>query len=162
MMDQHLRRHKSDGAEDLRAKGDAGAASNRETDTKAPRRFELGEVMAQFGSGATAGLLADVIIHPVDTVRTRLWMQGTVTGTAYNYTGVTHAVTSILRQEGIPALYKGFGSVVLLTPLANGLYFMAYEFVKQELEQDDKGPRYFGVSPTYSPIVAAGLGKSIC
>ena len=124
--------------------------------------FEATETLAQFASGATAGLLADGILHPVDTVRTRLWMQGTsMNGPTYHYTGVTQAVSSMLRQEGVAALFKGFGSVALFTPLGSGLYFVSYELVKKELERDFCGPRYLNVSPTYSPVLAAILGTAI-
>lgn len=93
-------------------------------------------------------------------MRTRLWLQG-CSKYEYKYRGVIHAVASILRKEGVPALYKGFSSVALFSPLANGLYFSAYEFAKQELECDAHGPLYFNLSPTCSPVVAATLATML-
>lgn len=41
-----------------------------------------------------------------------------------------------VRQEGVRALYKGFGIVALMTTPAHALYFMAYEGAKRRLQTD--------------------------
>lgn len=123
----------------------------------------LRESLAQFTSGAAAGLVADGMLHPIDTVRTRLWvMQGGPSSAMYpyRYRGVTHGLASVLRDEGATALFKGFGAVALLTPLANGLYFATYEYAKKVLERDAQGARYLNISPPYWPVIAASLGTA--
>ena len=66
----------------------------------------------------------------------------------------------MLRDEGATALFKGFGAVALLTPLANGLYFATYEYAKKVLERDAQGARYLNISPPYWPVIAASLGTA--
>ena len=87
--------------------------------------------MVEFVAGAASGFVADGVTHPVDTARTRLWVQGE--GTAYRYSGLLHGTVDMVKQEGLPSLFKGFGSVALLTPLAHGLYFGSYEWFKRIL-----------------------------
>jgi len=87
--------------------------------------------MVEFVAGAASGFVADGVTHPVDTVRTRLWVQGE--GTAYRYSGLLHGTVDMVKKEGLPSLFKGFGSVALLTPLAHGLYFGSYEWFKRTL-----------------------------
>lgn len=41
-----------------------------------------------------------------------------------------------VRNEGVRALYKGFGIVALMTTPAHALYFMAYEGAKRKLQTD--------------------------
>jgi len=78
--------------------------------------------------------MADGATHPVDTIRTRLWMQGGKNA-GYRYNGLWHGFCDIVKKEGVRSLYKGFGSVALLTPVAHGLYFGSYEWAKKALSE---------------------------
>lgn len=73
------------------------------------------------------GLVCDVVVHPMDTVRTRLMMQVRLRArlpsnseehatprvqtstSATQYRGVADAFVSIVRNEGIRTLYRGAG-----------------------------------------------------
>jgi len=108
-----------------------------------------------FLAGGMAGLLSDSIMHPVDTVRTRLWVQDKV-APELRYRGSLDAVCKINRSEGLKAFYKGFGSVLAVTPLAYGVYFSTYEAAKHYI-----GKR--SGAGTESPAVhfAAGIAANI-
>ena len=111
----------------------------------------------QFISGALAGLVSESVVHPIDTVRTRLQTQGpskAASGGAtsaaaaavglkesgaaaaggQHYTGTGHALRTIMRQEGVRGLYGGFGPVCAFTVPAHGLYFIGYELAKARLQ----------------------------
>ncbi|EKX37452.1 hypothetical protein GUITHDRAFT_97273 [Guillardia theta CCMP2712] len=90
--------------------------------------------LIDFTAGSVSGLVADGATHPIDTIRTRLWVQGPATGLEYRYRGLWDGFRDIVRKEGINALFKGFGSVALLTPVAHGLYFGSYEWSKMKLQ----------------------------
>ena len=124
----------------------SGEVGSDECDPEPATVFRPAESLAQFTSGAAAGLVADGVLHPFDTVRTRLWMQGRDPAYPFAYRGVTHAMTSVLREEGFAALFKGFGAVAWFTPAANGLYFATYEWVKKLLENDARGAQYVNIS----------------
>jgi len=80
-------------------------------------------------SGASAGVIADGIMHPIDTIRARLQVQQGKS----NYRGLLHAFSTIVQQEGWRALYKGFPIVVSATVPAHALYFGGYELSKKLL-----------------------------
>ncbi|KAL5004222.1 hypothetical protein ScPMuIL_017678 [Solemya velum] len=79
------------------------------------------ELLATF----TGGLLADVMLFPAETVLHRLYLQGTrtiidntdtglgVIPINTNYEGVLDCFKSIIMEEGLGGLYKGFGALVL-------------------------------------------------
>ena len=86
-----------------------------------------------------AGVVADLITHPVSTVKTRLQVQGASragTGSLVQYRGIWHATSSIARAEGAAGLYKGVGIVVASAAPAQGLYFVGYDAARAALPKD--------------------------
>lgn len=79
------------------------------------------ELVATF----TGNLLADIMLYPLETILHRLCMQGTrtiidntdtglgVIPIITRYEGVIDCLKSIISEEGISGLYKGFGALVL-------------------------------------------------
>jgi len=86
-------------------------------------------------AGALAGGVADFSVHPIDTVRTRLQVQKSQ-GSNAAYRGTAHAFSSIIKNEGFTALYKGIGIVLASTIPAHALYFGGYEISKMMLKSD--------------------------
>eukprot|EP00899_Mesostigma_viride_P011019 jgi/Mesvir1/19919/Mv13190-RA.1 len=79
--------------------------------------------------GGAAGIVAMSSTYPLEMVRGRLSVQGD--GSAAKYRGMVHAATSIIRQEGPLALYKGWlPSVIGVIPYV-GLNFAVYESLKE-------------------------------
>jgi hypothetical protein len=85
-------------------------------------------------AGATAGAIADICTHPIDTLRTRIQV-GKSAGVEISYNGLTEAFIGTLKGEGISGLYKGFGIVLFGTIPAHALYFTGYEFCKSWLNK---------------------------
>lgn len=82
-----------------------------------------------FIAGAGAGIIATVVTYPLDMLKTRLTMNHVNKGKAH-YKGIWDAATTIVKQEGTLALYKGLWTSVLgVIPFAGGT-FMAYNFIK--------------------------------
>jgi len=98
-----------------------------------------GNPLVHMFAGATAGVIADAAMHPIDTIRTRLQVQS---GTGI-YRSTSHAFATIVRNEGWAALYKGFPIVVAATIPAHALYFSGYELSKKLLfpskREEEKG-----------------------
>lgn len=59
-------------------------------------------------AGGLAGATSNVILYPLEVVRSRLTIDSTGT-----YKGVLHALGKIQRQEGLKSLYRGVGPSVL-------------------------------------------------
>ena len=60
-------------------------------------------------AGALAGIFAQTITFPGDTVRRRMQANG-VSGGIPTYTGTMHCVSSILRHEGYLGLFSGYSA----------------------------------------------------
>lgn len=92
-----------------------------------------------FLSAFIASFLAAIVSNPIDVIRTRLMNQRRIFR-SYGATSVTHStayfsnsfecLTSILRNEGIMALYKGFVPAFLRMGPWNWTFFLVYEKLK--------------------------------
>ncbi|SCU91331.1 LAMI_0E05468g1_1 [Lachancea mirantina] len=89
------------------------------------RTFEDTEVTAL--SGAMAGFLAGITVCPLDVAKTRLQAQGRSTGSSNYYNGIVGTLKTILRDEGVRGLYKGFVPIVLGYFPTWMIYFSVYE-----------------------------------
>jgi solute carrier family 25 phosphate transporter 23/24/25/41 len=77
-------------------------------------------------AGGLAGMVSTIATYPLDLVRTRLSVQ-TLPGRgggdagdaiyAARYRGMWHCLSSIFKEEGFLALYKGMGVSILVRPL---------------------------------------------
>ncbi|ONK56954.1 uncharacterized protein A4U43_C10F15050 [Asparagus officinalis] len=85
----------------------------------------------RLGAGACAGIIAMSATYPMDMVRGRITVQ--TANSPYQYKGMFHALSTVYRQEGFRALYKGWlPSVIGVVPYV-GLNFAVYESLKEWL-----------------------------
>ena len=82
--------------------------------------------------GPAAGLGAQSICFPLDTVRRRLQLAGT------HYNGVFDAFKTIVRTEGVRGLYKGMAPNAVKVVPNNAVRFFVYDFLKQRFGTSDK------------------------
>eukprot|EP00171_Calliarthron_tuberculosum_P017007 IDg17007t1 len=83
-------------------------------------------------AGAIAGVCSDAVLHPVDTVKSRLQAQG---GPPWIYRSMTHAVQRIVATEGVRrGLYAGFGAVLAGSVPTHALIFATYKSTKRAVE----------------------------
>ena len=64
--------------------------------------------------------------YPLDLVRTRLAAQTT---SAY-YTGIWHALSTIVKDEGILGLYRGLGATLTQVAPSLAINYCAYETLR--------------------------------
>ncbi|XP_057968876.1 mitochondrial adenine nucleotide transporter ADNT1-like [Malania oleifera] len=87
--------------------------------------------LLRLGAGACAGIIAMSATYPMDMVRGRLTVQ--TEKSPRQYKGIFHALSTVLREEGPRALYKGWlPSVIGVIPYV-GLNFAVYESLKDYL-----------------------------
>ncbi|XP_050376850.1 mitochondrial adenine nucleotide transporter ADNT1-like [Argentina anserina] len=85
----------------------------------------------RLGAGACAGIIAMSSTYPMDLVRGRLTVQ--TENSPRHYRGIFHALSTVFREEGPRALYKGWlPSVIGVIPYV-GLNFAVYESLKDWL-----------------------------
>uniref|UniRef100_A0A803KZJ7 Mitochondrial adenine nucleotide transporter ADNT1 n=1 Tax=Chenopodium quinoa TaxID=63459 RepID=A0A803KZJ7_CHEQI len=108
--------------------------------------------LLRLGAGATAGIIAMSATYPMDMVRGRITVQ--TDKSPYQYRGMIHALSTILREEGPRALYKGWlPSVIGVIPYV-GLNFAVYESLKEWLVK----ARPFGLVQDSELSVTTRLG----
>ncbi|XP_048192683.1 solute carrier family 25 member 43 [Perognathus longimembris pacificus] len=85
-------------------------------------------------AGSLAGMVSTIVMYPTDLIKTRLIVQNMLEP---SYRGLVHAFTTIYRQEGFLALYRGVSLAVLgALPFSTGSLL-----VYMNLEKIWNGPR---------------------
>ncbi|RAL52357.1 unnamed protein product [Cuscuta campestris] len=84
------------------------------------------DLFVHFVGGGLAGMTATSATYPLDLVRTRLAAQRS---TMY-YQGISHAISTICRDEGFFGLYKGLGATLLSVGPSIAISFSVYESLR--------------------------------
>ncbi|KAI9805117.1 MAG: hypothetical protein M1825_000951 [Sarcosagium campestre] len=111
----------------------------------------------------TAGFLADlaasVIYVPSEVLKTRLQLQGRHNNpffkSGYNYRSTLDATRTIIRHEGLPALFYGYKATLFRDLPFSALQFAFYEQA-QEWARDYAGSRHIGLA--WEIATAGGAG----
>ena len=85
-------------------------------------------------AGAASGAFADVLTHPVCTIKARMMTQGAASaagGEVYVYKGLMDGFKHIVRTEGSLAMYKGLGIVLIGAAPAQALFFTGMTTVQK-------------------------------
>eukprot|EP00049_Salpingoeca_infusionum_P002914 m.61273 g.61273 ORF g.61273 m.61273 type:complete len:390 (-) comp11854_c0_seq5:112-1281(-) len=93
-------------------------------------RHLLNSLIAGWG----AGVLSKGIVYPLDVIKKRLQVQGFEEarrhfGTTNRYANAVHALTQILKIEGMAALYKGFQPTILKSAFSTMITFFCYDLI---------------------------------
>jgi solute carrier family 25 folate transporter 32 len=87
-----------------------------------------------FVCGGVSKVLSGLLMYPLTTVRTRLQQNQFVSeGEGEKYRGAREVVVRAWREEGVRGFYKGLGPNILKGIPQKGLYFYAYELIKEGL-----------------------------
>lgn len=73
-------------------------------------------------AGGSSAVISRLFTYPPDTIKSRLQVQG-AGGGAKLYTSTSDAFFKIIKTEGVPGFYRGFGAIVLTVIPANMCYF---------------------------------------
>jgi hypothetical protein len=73
--------------------------------------------------GMISGAVAKVVVYPMDTIKKRLQIVGMernikVYGPIGKYSGTRDAITSIVKEEGFQALYRGLIPAIMKVTLS--------------------------------------------
>lgn len=86
-------------------------------------------IVESLAFGAVAGAAAQTFTYPIDLLRRRLQLQG-IGGAPNVYTGPFHAVKTIVKEEGVLALYRGMIPCYLKVIPAISISFCTYELMR--------------------------------
>lgn len=97
----------------------------------------MNDTLATLTAGSFSGAVADLVTHPISTVKTRLQVQGASaslgSSSLVSYSGPFSAFRVIVATEGVGSLYTGIGAVLAAAAPAQALYFVGYEAARSVL-----------------------------
>ncbi|GFZ50798.1 hypothetical protein JCM24511_08556 [Saitozyma sp. JCM 24511] len=96
-------------------------------------------------SGALSGLTSAIILQPLDLLKTRL--QQSYEGESRKRRRITPVLREVLRDDGIPGLWRGTVPTLVRNVPGVAMYFYALSAIRGELSQIP----YFAVSQSSSP-----------
>jgi solute carrier family 25 citrate transporter 1 len=103
-------------------------------------------------AGTGAGFVESIIMHPLDTLKTRFQAERCLEKVSFSRIWTT--TSSMIQQESVWSLYKGFGPVCSIITPKVALQFGGLNFFKQNLQ--DKS-----IVPTSAVPVIAGIFTGI-
>eukprot|EP00898_Chlorokybus_atmophyticus_P007189 jgi/Chlat1/7471/Chrsp6S07476 len=114
-------------------------------------------------AGLTSSMATQLVVVPVDVVSQRLMVQGGVGGTQAKYLGGSHAFRTILRHEGIPGLYRGFGASLITYAPSSSVWWGAYGASQRGIWRLLYSAGWSETeSPSRSAVVAVQTSASLC
>lgn len=88
-------------------------------------------------AGVSGGVLATVILHPLDVIKIRFAANDERHLPTPRYSGITNAFFTIYQQEGLRGLYRGVIPNVVGAGTSWGLYFLFYNTIKTWIQEGD-------------------------
>lgn len=89
--------------------------------------------LGKLGSGALAGAVAQTLTYPFDVLRRRFQVVS-VDGLGFKYHGTWHALSTIVKTEGVKGLYKGLSANLLKVVPSMAASWLSFEMVKDMLD----------------------------
>ena len=115
--------------------------------------------LAYLAGGFLADLAASVVYVPSEVLKTRLQLQGRWNNpffySGYNYKGTVDAARTIVRREGVAALFYGYKATIWRDLPFSALQFAFYE-QEQEWAKRYKGSRDIGLGLEVLTATTAG------
>ncbi|KAI2797831.1 hypothetical protein BLOT_015251 [Blomia tropicalis] len=87
-------------------------------------------------AGISGGVASTLALHPLDLLKVRLAVNDGQVVTRPQYTGLTNAVVTIFRQEGIRGFYRGVTPNCWGAGASWGFYFLFYNSIKSHMSRD--------------------------
>jgi len=89
---------------------------------------------SRFAVAQVTAITAGYASYPMDTVRRRLMMQSEKPKEEHKYKSTVHCMTTILKEEGGGAFFKGAGANALRT-VGSAMVLVLYDSIKDAIEQ---------------------------
>ncbi|XP_066158239.1 solute carrier family 25 member 32 isoform X1 [Euwallacea fornicatus] len=105
-------------------------------------------------AGISGGAISTLILHPLDLMKIRFSVSDGRT-TVPQYTSLSSAFYTVVRQEGFKGLYRGVAPNVWGSGSAWGFYFLFYNSIKNWIQ---KGDSHCPLGPKWHMLAAAEAG----
>ena len=88
--------------------------------------------IGKLAAGAVSGAVAQTITYPFDVLRRRFQIN-TMSGMGYQYAGIGHAISTIVRNEGLRGMYKGIVPNLLKVAPSMASSWLSFEMTRDML-----------------------------
>ncbi|KAI5054637.1 hypothetical protein GOP47_0029782 [Adiantum capillus-veneris] len=102
-------------------------------------------------AGGLAGGFTNVVLHPIDTVKTKLQTRGS----ASIYSGPFDVISKVFASQGIGGFYSGVQAAFLGSVMSSATYFGTYELAKCIFSS------IISIPKAITPPLAAALGNVV-
>lgn len=98
--------------------------------------------LASLFAGVGSGMASSVACAPLDLVRTRMQVTGSITNTKIHSVDkasqplMMKSLRDIIKKDGITGCFRGLGVTLVTVPTFWGVYFPLYEHFKNEMKED--------------------------
>lgn len=111
----------------------------------------MGDKLIEGASGAISALAANLLLHPLELLRTKLQADKA-------YHSLLAYVIELIKKEGVKGLYAGFSSSMLSVATSYGTYFLAASYFKELLL---KSKPVLSTSDTLAVTLASSIAVTI-
>lgn len=109
----------------------------------------------EFVWGGLAGAFGEGMMHPVDTIKTRLQSQAVITGTQ-GQKSIFQMIRMVWAADGLKGFYRGVAPGVTGSLATGATYFGIIESTKKRLEE-----RHPGLSGHWAHFIAGAVGDTL-
>eukprot|EP00300_Choanocystis_sp_HF-7_P033798 c4622_g1_i1.p1 GENE.c4622_g1_i1~~c4622_g1_i1.p1 ORF type:complete len:326 (+),score=40.99 c4622_g1_i1:25-978(+) len=102
-------------------------------------------VTQQMISASAGSIITTAVVNPLDVIKTRLQMRGTLTSWA--------VLSQMIRREGVRSLGGGLSASILMQIPSSAIYLTIYERLRGRLEQEN-------FSTTSAVVIAGATGRT--
>ncbi|UJR14576.1 hypothetical protein I4U23_001572 [Adineta vaga] len=113
----------------------------------------------KFLIGGMAGMSATMIVNPLDLVKNRMQMSG-AEGATREYRSTFHAITTIIRNEGIRGLYASLSAGLFRQATYTTTRLGVYQILLERYREVDGRPPKLSVNLLLG-IISGGLGAFV-
>eukprot|EP01121_Diplochlamys_sp_Union-15-3_P001237 TRINITY_DN1109_c0_g1_i2.p1 TRINITY_DN1109_c0_g1~~TRINITY_DN1109_c0_g1_i2.p1 ORF type:complete len:216 (-),score=28.15 TRINITY_DN1109_c0_g1_i2:66-713(-) len=97
------------------------------------RMMNTSESVKQLVAGAIAGTLKEIVIYPLDAIKSRMQAQKPWEPGGLKYNGIRDCAIKTYQENGIRTFYRGVGLVTVIGIPINAIMFYTYETIKHFL-----------------------------
>ena len=90
----------------------------------------------RFTSSLVATITAVTVASPFDVLKTRMQVQGDRSANTMLYSRLHKSFATIVKQEGIRGLFRGYKATLMTTPIFHSIYFPVYEGLRRKLSKE--------------------------
>ncbi|KAI8378506.1 mitochondrial carrier domain-containing protein [Blakeslea trispora] len=107
-------------------------------------------------SACTGAVITMSFMNPLDVVKTRLQESSRIGNSQYR--GTLHGLSTIFRNEGLLALWRGLAPGLVMALPSTAIYFVGYDHIRDRTRQSQFANTALD---HYSPLWAGGLARTM-